>query len=162
MAPIVKSARTYEEIDELDRQIIEALKEDGRASNQRLAARLGLSPTAVGARIRRLERDQVLRVALVADFDVIGCELLLTLSIKVEQRDAGAVARELAALPEVFSCSVMIGAYNLEALVALPNVESLKQFIEVDLAAICGISEVSVDVAVDMLKYDFDVVPFTS
>lgn len=156
-----KTSLNYEEIDALDRQIIAALKRDGRASNQMIAKQLGLSAAAIGARVRRLERERLLRVALVADFDVIGCDLLLAVGIRVAQRDPRAVARDLAALPAVFSCSIMAGSYNIEALVALSHADALKDFLETDLAGIEGISDVSVEIAVDMLKYEFDVVPFT-
>lgn len=156
-----RTGRMFEDTDELDRQIIDELKRDGRASNQKVARNLGLSAAAVGARIRRLERDRLLRMVLVSDFEVIGCELLLTVRVRVRGRSARLVAQDLAALPEVFSCSVMVGAYNIELLVALPDIASLQRFLETDLAAIEGVSEVSTDTVVDMLKYDFDIVPFT-
>ncbi|MDB5583566.1 MAG: putative HTH-type transcriptional regulator [Bradyrhizobium sp.] len=151
----------YEDVDDLDRQIIAVLKDNGRASNQKIAQKLGLSPAAVGARVRRLEKERMLRVVVVADFEVIGCDLLLAVGIRVERRDPRSVARDLAALPEVFSCSLMAGVHNIEALIALPDVDALKDFMENKLANIAGISEFSAEVVVDMLKYEFDVVPFT-
>src|SRR5882757_4120240 len=157
--PTTRTSR-YEDVDDLDREIIAVLKDNGRASNQKIAQRLGLSPAAVGARVRRLEKARMLRVVVVADFDVIGCELLLAAGIRVERRDPRAVARDLAALPQVFSCSLMAGTYNIEALIALPSVDGLKDFMENSLAHISGISEFSAEVVVDMLKYEFDVVPF--
>jgi Lrp/AsnC family transcriptional regulator for asnA, asnC and gidA len=158
--PITRTSR-YDDVDDLDREIIAVLKRNGRASNQKIAQKLGLSPAAVGARVRRLEKAGMLRIVVVADFAVIGCELLLAVGIRVERRDPRAVARDLAALPQVFSCSLMAGTYNIEALVALPNVDALKDFMEISLAQISGISELSSEVVVDMLKYEFDVVPFT-
>jgi Lrp/AsnC family transcriptional regulator for asnA, asnC and gidA len=158
--PTTRASR-YEDVDDLDRQIIAVLKDNGRASNQKIARKLGLSPAAVGARVRRLEKEKMLRIVVVSDFDVIGCELLLAVGIRVERRDPREVAQDLAALPQVFSCSLMAGTYNIEALVALPSVDALKDFMEVSLAHISGIGEFSAEVAVDMLKYEFDVVPFT-
>jgi Lrp/AsnC family transcriptional regulator for asnA, asnC and gidA len=158
--PTTRASR-YEDVDDLDRQIIAVLKDNGRASNQKIAQKLGLSPAAVGARVRRLEKEKMLRIVVVADFDVIGCELLLAVGIRAERRDPRLVARDLAALPQVFSCSLMAGTYNIEALVALRSVEALKDFMEISLAQISGIGEFSAEVVVDMLKYEFDVVPFT-
>ncbi len=161
MAIAQKVSRSYEDIDDLDLQIIAALKANGRASNQKIAQKLGLSPAAVGARVRRLEKERMLRLVLVADFEVIGCGVLVALGINVERRDVRAVARDLAELPQVFNCSTMIGAYNIEALIALSSAQEIGHFLENDLAAIEGIGQVTADIVVDMLKYEFDVVPFT-
>jgi Lrp/AsnC family transcriptional regulator, leucine-responsive regulatory protein len=45
------------EIDKIDRKILQALQEDGRISNLKLAETIGLSPTAALARTGRLQRD---------------------------------------------------------------------------------------------------------
>ncbi len=45
------------EIDRSDRKILSILQEDGRISNLRLAEQVGLSPTAVLARVQRLSKD---------------------------------------------------------------------------------------------------------
>ena len=47
-------------IDRVDEAIIRALQDDGRLSNQALADRIGLSPSACLRRVRRLEDDGVL------------------------------------------------------------------------------------------------------
>ena len=161
MGTLRKNGSYFDDIDDLDRQIIAIFKANGRASNQKIAQRLGLSAAAVGARVRRLENDRLLKVVLVTDFSVQGYELLLSLGINTLNRDPRTVAQEIAELPQIFSCSLMSGRYNIEALVALPDVDSLQDFIERDLAAIDGIGDVRVEIVVDMLKYEFDVVPFT-
>ncbi len=45
------------EIDRSDRKILAILQEDGRISNLRLSEQVGLSPTAVLARVQRLSKD---------------------------------------------------------------------------------------------------------
>ena len=44
-------------LDQKDRQILEALTRDARLKNTELARRVGLSPSATLARVRRLERS---------------------------------------------------------------------------------------------------------
>jgi Lrp/AsnC family transcriptional regulator, leucine-responsive regulatory protein len=46
-----------DEIDKIDRKILNVLQEDGRISNLKLAETIGLSPTAVLARTQRLQRE---------------------------------------------------------------------------------------------------------
>ena len=45
------------EIDKIDRKILSILQGDGRIANVELAERIGLSPTSVGERLKRLQRD---------------------------------------------------------------------------------------------------------
>jgi Lrp/AsnC family leucine-responsive transcriptional regulator len=45
------------ELDDLDRQILAILQEDGRITNQALSERIALSPRACLDRVRRLERS---------------------------------------------------------------------------------------------------------
>ncbi|MEJ8851563.1 Lrp/AsnC ligand binding domain-containing protein [Variovorax rhizosphaerae] len=45
------------ELDRLDLKILKLLQEDGRIANLKLADAVGLSPTAVLARVQRLTRD---------------------------------------------------------------------------------------------------------
>ncbi len=45
------------ELDRIDLRILACLQEDGRLSNLRLADAVGLSPTAVLARVQRLTKD---------------------------------------------------------------------------------------------------------
>jgi Lrp/AsnC family leucine-responsive transcriptional regulator len=147
-------------LDELDTAIIDALKADGRTSNQQLSRDLGVTSAAIGQRLRRLEREDVLRIVLVSDFALTGADLLLAVGIHVHGRSARSVAADLARLPQVFSASTMMGRYNVEALVALSGVDALRGFVEDELARIDGIAEINFDVAIDMLKYEFNVVPF--
>src|SRR2546423_15585841 len=45
------------EIDKTDRKILSILQADGRIANVELAERIGLSPTSIGERLKRLQRD---------------------------------------------------------------------------------------------------------
>ena len=45
------------ELDRIDRKILSILQEDGRIANVELAERIGLSPTSIGERLKRLQRE---------------------------------------------------------------------------------------------------------
>src|SRR5260221_13381746 len=45
------------DIDKIDRKILSILQGDGRIANVELAERIGLSPTSIGERLKRLQRD---------------------------------------------------------------------------------------------------------
>jgi Lrp/AsnC family leucine-responsive transcriptional regulator len=144
------------ELDEVDRHIIAALKADGRATNQKIARSLHISPATVGARIRRLENMNAMRVVAVTDFAALGYKVLLAVGIEVQGRAAEEVARELAALEEVFAVHMVTGARDIEILVVLHDLEELETFLLRDIAKIRGIGTLAAGIAADVIKYDFD------
>ncbi|HTC14719.1 MAG TPA: AsnC family transcriptional regulator [Steroidobacteraceae bacterium] len=144
------------QLDEIDRRIIAALKSDGRATNQRIARSLRISPATVGARIRRLENINAMRVVAVTDFAALGFKVLIAVGIEVQGRAAQEVAEELAALEEVFAVHLVTGARDIEILVVLQELEELENFLLRDVAKIRGIGTLSAGIAADVIKYDFD------
>lgn len=144
------------QLDEIDRRIIAALQADGRATNQRIARSLRISPATVGARIRRLESMNAMRVVAVTDFAALGYKVLLAVGIEVQGRPAQEVATELAALDEVFAVHLVTGARDIEILVVLQELEELESFLLRDVAKIRGIGTLSAGIAADVIKYDFD------
>jgi Lrp/AsnC family leucine-responsive transcriptional regulator len=150
------SAAPEYELDEVDRHIIAALKADGRATNQKIARSLHISPATVGARIRRLENMNAMRVVAVTDFAALGYKVLLAVGIEVQGRAAEEVARELATLEEVFAVHMVTGARDIEILVVLHDLEELETFLLQDIAKIRGIRTLAAGIAADVIKYDFD------
>ena len=144
------------ELDEVDRHIIAALQADGRATNQKIARSLKISPATVGARIRRLESINAMRVVAVTDFSALGYKVLLAIGIEVQGRRAEDVCNDLAALPEVFAAHIVTGARDIEILVALHDFDELEPFLVRDIAKVAGIRSLTAGIAADVIKFDFD------
>ena len=144
------------ELDEVDRKIIALLKTDGRATNQRIARALKMAPATVGARIRRMEQANAVRVVAVSDFSTLGYEILLAIGIEVQGRSAEDVAHDLAALPEIFAVHLVTGARDIEILVALRDLSELEPFLLRDIARVRGIRNLTAGLAANVIKYEFD------
>ena len=147
------------ELDDIDRQIIELLKEDGRATHQEIASKLKIAAATVSSRIRRLEEANAMRVVAITDFAALGYRVLLAIGIEVEGRPARKVAEDLAKLSEVFAVHLVTGARDIEILVALHDFDEIKTFLLRDLAKVRGIRNVTAAIAADVIKFDFDVAP---
>lgn len=146
-------------IDEIDQAIIAELREDGRATNQQIANKLDLTAATVSTRIKRMEDANKLRVVAVSDFSAHGYNLLMQVAVEVDGRPAAEVAAELAELPEVFAVHLVTGRYDIDMLVALRDYDELSELMLNRLAGVSGIRSMLPAIAVDILKYKFDVAP---
>ena len=146
-------------LDDIDRAIVAHLRKNGRATNQQIADILGLTAATVSSRIRRMEDANALRVVAVSDFSAHGYNVLLEVAIEVEGRPASEVAEELAKLPEVFAAHLVTGRYDIDILVALHDFDGLADLMLNKLAKIHGIRSLVPAIAIDVVKYEFDVAP---
>lgn len=151
-----------QELDEIDLKIIELLTRNGRTTNQQIARKLNLAAATVSARIRRLEEADAMRVVAVSDFKAFGLNALMAIGVEVEGRPAEDVAADLAALPEVFSAHLVTGRYDIELLVALHSMDDLPDFLLAKVSGIAGIRSLDPSIAVDVIRYEFDVAPMAS
>ncbi len=147
------------ELDDIDHAIIAQLREDGRATNQQIATQLDLTAATVSTRIKRMEQANKLRVVAVSDFSAHGYNLLIQVAVEVDGRKAADVAQELAQLPEVFAVHLVTGRYDIDMLVVLKDHDELAELMLSQLTTISGIRSMVPAIAVDILKYKFDVAP---
>lgn len=146
-------------IDDVDRAIVEQLRVNGRATNQQIANSLGLTAATVSARIRRMEEADKLRVVAVSDFSAHGYSVLMEVAIEVDGRPASEVATELAEFPEVFAAHLVTGRYDIDMLVVLRDIGDLPHLLLDKFSKVRGIRSMVPAIAVDVIKYKFDVAP---
>ncbi|MCW6531014.1 MULTISPECIES: Lrp/AsnC family transcriptional regulator [Sphingomonas] len=146
-------------LDEVDRAIVQQLRDNGRATNQQIAETLGLTAATVSSRIRRMEDANKLRVVAVSDFAAHGYNMLMQVAIEVDGRPATEVATELAELPEVFAAHLVTGRHDIDILIALHDSDELPDFLQHKLAPVRGIRTIVPSIVTDVLKYKFDVAP---
>jgi len=142
------------DVDDLDREIINLLQQDGRMSIQDIAKALSSTSSTVRKRIRRLEEANIMRVVAVTDFSAAGYELLIAVGIQVENCRPEDVGREIAKLPEVFSVNLVTGHCELDVLVAAKDFAELSHFLHDKLPKISGISKLVPGLTVDVLRYE--------
>jgi Lrp/AsnC family leucine-responsive transcriptional regulator len=98
-------------LDEIDREILRRLQQDGRTTNAALARAVGLAPSAVLQRVRKLESGGVIQ-GYEARLDPSALDQGLMAFVTV-QTGEGARAREtaelLAEIPEVLEVHRVVG-----------------------------------------------------
>lgn len=111
-------------MEDIDRQIVALLAEDGRMSFTDLARETGLSVSAVHQRVRRLQKRGVIRgYSAVLDHEEIGLPLTAFISIKpIDPAAPDDAPEKLAHLREIEACHSVAGdeSYILKVRVASP------------------------------------------
>jgi len=150
---------TAPSLDSLDTNIIEILRTNGRATNQEIAERLSVTAATVSARLQKMEDARVMRVVAVTDFSAHDYNVIIALGVQVQGRNIEQVAHDLAALREVLSVNIMNGGHDIELLVALHDFGEVQQLLFEHIAAVEGVSHITPGIAVDIVKFEFNVVP---
>lgn len=118
-------------IDETDRGLIAALRENARAPAAVLARRLGLSRTTVQSRLERLERGGVITgyTVRLSDAHERG-QIQAYVMITVAPKQAPAVIDVVRKMPAVRLLQSVSGPSDLIAVVAAPSVAEIDQLID--------------------------------
>jgi DNA-binding Lrp family transcriptional regulator len=105
---------TDRQLDELDRRLLVLLAADGRSTMADLGRKVGLSRTAVLARVQRLERAGVIR-GYRADVRLpdTAAAHRARVGIVIRTPDVAGYARRLAALPGFGDIETVTGEYDL-------------------------------------------------
>ncbi|MBN1966092.1 MAG: Lrp/AsnC family transcriptional regulator [Anaerolineae bacterium] len=145
-----------QDLDDVDRRILELLQEQGRISNADLARHTGLSAPAIHARIRRLEEKGVIRayVALL-EREAVGFDMLcfINVSIQIHQPDAVAAFREaIQHMPQVLECYHVTGEYDYLLKVVIRNRKDLERFVVDQLTPVPGIAHIHTSLALAEVK----------
>nr|WP_244984267.1 Lrp/AsnC family transcriptional regulator [Actinomadura citrea] len=101
-------------MDAVDAVLVRELQRDGRATFQALADRVGLSRTAVRARVQHLLETQVVRVVGIVHAAVVGAEAIGHVSVTVAG-SAREVAESVAERAAVSFTALTAGPYDLVA-----------------------------------------------
>jgi len=96
-------------INVIDRQILTIIQQDARVSNAEIARQVGLAPSAVLERIRKLEERNVIR-GYATEIDPRAVDFGLTAFVSVRTDDYGCgLDKTLSAIPEVLEVHDVAG-----------------------------------------------------
>lgn len=132
--------------DATDHAILEILQGDGRISNNDLADRIGLSPSATLRRVRRLEADGTIEsYAALLDPASIGRGTTAFVEISLaSQEEAALDAFEAAVVrsPAVMACHLMAGDADYIVQVACADVADYERIHRTHLAVLPGVTRI--------------------
>jgi Lrp/AsnC family leucine-responsive transcriptional regulator len=125
-------------MDGIDRQILKILQSDARTSNAELARQVGLAPSAVLERVRKLEERGIVRgyEARLNPADV-DLGLLAFVYVRTDERLGSPIAeRQLAEIPEIQEVHHIAGEDCFLVKLRVANTEALQTLLRERIGAI--------------------------
>ncbi|ABQ31266.1 MULTISPECIES: Lrp/AsnC family transcriptional regulator [Acidiphilium] len=143
-------------IDDFDREILSALRSDARISMLDLAERVGLSATPVARRVRRLEREGIIRgYTVMIDEAALGFDVSVFVSVKLDKQVDDALVRfeaAIASFPEVVDCWLMTGNRDYLLRVVTTSLAAFEQFLVGQLTRVRGVASIESSIPLRRVK----------
>jgi Lrp/AsnC family leucine-responsive transcriptional regulator len=141
-------------MDEIDRNLVVALQQDGSSGLAELAKVAGLSVSATAERVKRLEERGVIR-AWRADLDpaAVGCPLLAhVLAAVAPGRDDLAFREAVRREEAVLECHAVSGAWTYLLKLRVADLSALDALLNEELRTLPGVQRVETMVAMATVK----------
>jgi Lrp/AsnC family leucine-responsive transcriptional regulator len=144
-------------IDRLDLKILRALQQDGRLSNLKLAEQVGLSPTAVLARVQRLSRDgYILGYEARLNPAKLGAGLLVFVEILLDRTVHDVMDTFKAAVqvrPEILEAHLVAGGFDYLLKTRVADMAAYREFIGSVIWTLPGVRETRTYAVMEEVKH---------
>ncbi|MCG5219503.1 Lrp/AsnC family transcriptional regulator [Streptosporangium sp. KLBMP 9127] len=161
-APPVPHTCAPGHLDDVDMDILGAMRTDGRASFQSVAKRLGVSESTVRRRFEGMIERGCATVATFIPASALGYEAEVLFWLSVEPARLESVAEALTELRGVRYISATLGHASLLCEVIMPTTSDLHRFTSRTLAGISGIQSWTAGVNMLTVKRGFLTLPWAT
>lgn len=148
--------RPRPQLDSLDKRLLGHLQQDARLSTAELARRLELSGPGLQKRMRKLERQGVIRgYATVIDREAVGLDLLCFVHVTLAHHRPNSVKRfpeKIKNMPEVLECHFLTGEFDYLLKVVVANHDHLEKFLFGKLMKAGGVDRTRTSIVVKEVK----------
>jgi Lrp/AsnC family leucine-responsive transcriptional regulator len=143
-------------LDATDRRLLRALQADGRISNQELAQRCNLSPSACSERVRRLrEQGYITGFSAIVDPAKIGRSLLIFVEVVLDRTTADvfdAFAAAARRAPDVLECYMVAGGFDYLIKARVRDMDAYRVFLGEVLVQMPGVRETRTYAVLEEIK----------
>ena len=151
-------------LDSVDRQLLAALQNDGRATVGELAERVSLSASPCWRRVKQLEESGLIEgYHARLSRQKLGYGVTGFVQLQMENHTpqaAESFERAVVALPQVLSCHNLSGRYDYQLEVVGVDLESFAEFVRTHIRALPGVREISTSFSLKEIKRSL-VLPIT-
>lgn len=157
----LKEKLSMHNLDSTDWKLLEILQEDGKLTTKEIAQNVNLSPTPVYERIKRLEKNGIIKkyVAIV-EAEKIGKTLTVfcNITLKEHTKEIGnKFVKDIISLKEVTECYNISGDYDFLLKIIIKDMKHYQSFVINDLGAIQNIGSAHSTFVIGTIKHSYAV-----
>jgi DNA-binding Lrp family transcriptional regulator len=145
------------ELDAIDRRILDVLQNNARIANVDLAERVGVSASPCWRRVREMENSGVItRYVTLLEPAALGLQVSVFVQVTLEKQIEGALEIFEAAVrlrPEVMECYLMTGDADYHLRVVVADLPAYERFLMEHLTRVPGIANIRSSFALKQVKY---------
>jgi len=140
-------------IDEIDKKILNILQKNARISNAEIARRVGMAPSGILERMRKLERKGIIQKYEVRlNPKALGLVLTVLIMVKTEERVGSVeIGYELAKISEVQEVYFTAGEYNYLLKARVSDTDALTELLR-KFGAIPGVKDTRTTLVLNDIK----------
>lgn len=146
------------DLDRIDRRILRELQADGRITNAELAQRVGLAPTSMSDRLKRLQTHGIVTgFSARVDPHRVGLDLLVLVEVSLDKTTPDAFekfAKAARNVPEVLECHMVAGGFDYLLKARLAGMPQYRAFLGGVLLNLPGVSETRTYPVIEEVKSD--------
>ena len=144
------------ELDRIDRSIVRILQKHGRITYAELARKIGLSTTPCLERVKKLEREGVIRgYAAIIDANYLKASLVVFINIRLARQPKGIFEqfRKVAEdLPSIQECYLVSGNFDYLLKARVKDMPAYRKFYEETLLSLPGVVECTSYIVMEEVK----------
>lgn len=144
-------------LDRLDKNILRELQKDGRISNVELSKRIGLSPTPCLERVKRLEKEGVIKsYTALLDPKYLQAALLVYIEITLNRSSADVFERFNEAanrLDDILECHLVSGNFDYLLKTRVADMSTYRKVLSETLLSLPDIKDSRTYVVMEEVKY---------
>ena len=147
-------------INQIDAQILNILQQNSRISNAEIARQIKMAPSAVLERIKKLEKDKIIKkYSVQIEASEVDKELLAFILVKANGPIVdNKTAKELAKVPEVQEVHIVAGEDCFLVKVRTENPSALSELLRSKIGLIDSIRSTSTTIVLETVKETSDLV----
>lgn len=144
-------------LDNTDKKILNILQDDARITNVQLASKIGISPPAMLERVKRLEKNGIIRkYAALVNPEKVGKETFAIVSVSLAMHQNTSIAdftKAIGKLDEVLECYHVTGESDFLLKIAVKSIQEYEHFIIEKFTKIKGVNKINTSFILSTFKY---------
>lgn len=149
------------QLDHIDRKILSILQQDGRIANNKLAEKIGLTTTPTLERVKRLEREGVIKgYSARVDEEAIGKGLVVFCSLRLavhQMHTLDEVCDQINEMSEIQSCYHITGDSDFLLKIVVADMPAYEKFMHDKLTRLPGIERIYSNIVLSTKKENFHI-----